>query len=1105
MATKINIEDVIEANNHNSAMAFTAAWAKMFKKYGLNETEELTDDPGNSFNVFMHLTAQGAAKMMYESAARINETNESTAILPKSLLNKLTSEELLGIFGTPASTTIAFCLKKDDIINYSVEDEDTAGLKKLIINKGMTAVFESHPPFTLPYDVIINVKELNDGTLNIFATYDMPDHNNDGMRSIYGINNQYISSREMRYEGELYVVFFLKVFQMERKETEVYVSDPNTADTVISFENSLIGVEVFRTRQNKPGETLMRGVTDGTQLTQNTYNYSYDYKRNKQNYNISFSKMSDIAALSIGDKLRIVTYTTKGEEGNIKFPNMINNLNSLTINYNQDLAISYQNALLNIIILAFARDEASIGGSGQMGLEEIRAKIINKNYTRNILISGNEIINKAKEYGLDAWKYRHDVINLYYRASDKLTYNDMILSTGSNNFYFDLKRKPLLISGYNYYMIEPTDVFSYNSDIQRFEYSPKVFEEDPSKNLKSWKQYVLDYGGTSNVESVMQAQFPFHIRYENGTNPKITVYDMTVNKTEILSFKTYNEDFALDKIDVPFLKILRNPFKGSLDGTFEKDLANTYFITFVLHTGTNTLEKLYAQCHDPDDKINYVNSLNETDYLKQYVSFNLKMIGKRTGNIYIVDPTRIKIINTDTMLEDGYVAYQATITTNNFVNDESQIQLKGIRNTALTSKDYTVDYSVDTEIKFELTGKFEGYNDCISYETDYVKIVEDMSESFGLEFDIETRIPGYETYEQDVGETYKTTEYVVNKDYDPESNNMSDPNYYENVVEIGADGLPIFIPVKGSSSVVPKFKILHKAGDFIYDYTKLTDEEIENGPDDIQEYYTFNSKYDMYELVEGIDDFESGVDYYTAKARIKHKKGDTKWFKKVIKNGVYVPGELSDLSEKEAFTDPTLMRKALTTEYVGIVKNVPWINRLYFSTEEMFNIIRDKYLAITDNIAKIKSVMFDGGKIYGGLKNTSGKSSKYRAYLLSSNTTEFITNIALKIEFRVKFKTNESIEFKRSQIISTTANYIETLGDNNFSTDRLFEAIKVVVPDIEYINIVRINDYKNGEVQTILNDTSVSTEVLTVSQKVTFADDGSTVFEPDITVNVVGE
>jgi len=1104
MATKIDIEDVIEANNHNSAMAFTAAWANMFKKYGLNEAEELSDDPGNSFNVFLHLTTQGAAKMMYEQAARINETNESTAILPKSLLNKLTSEELLGIFGTPASTTIAFCLKKDDIIKYSVYDEDTPGLRKLIINKGMTAVFESHPAFTLPYDVVINIKQINDGNLNIFAIYDMPMSSNDGMRSVYGINNQYISSREMRYEGEVYVVFFLKMFQMERKETEVYVSDPNTADMSISFSNSLIGVEVFRIKQNKPGETLMRGLTDGSSLSQNTYNYSYDYKRNKQNYNITFSKMGDNSSLSIGDKLRIVTYTTNGEEGNIKFPNMINNLNALSINYNQDLSIASQNAMLNIIVLAFARDEASVGGSGQLSLEQIRAKVINKKYTRNILISGNEIINKCKEFGLDAWKYRHDVVNLYYRAADKLTYNSMILSTGSNNFYFDLAKKPLMIKGYNYYMIEPTDVFAYNADSQRFEYVPKFNTTDPSKNLSSWRQYITDYDATSNVESIMQAQFPFHIRYENSTTPKITIYDMTVNKTEILSFTSYNEDFALDKIDVPFIKILRNPFKGSVDGTFETNLSNTYFISFVLHTGTNTLEKLYAQCHDPDDKINYVNSLEESDYIKQYISFNLKMIGKESGNIYVVDPTRIKIVNTDTMLEDGYVAYQATITTNNFVNDQSQIQLRGIRNTSLTSKDYTVDYTVDTELKFELSGKFEGYNDCITYETDYIKLVEDVSESYGLEFDIETRIPGYETYEHDVGETYTTTEYVPNKNYDPEITEISDPNYYEYEVEIDTDGKPLFISVSGGN-VVPKFKILHKVGDFVMDYRKLTDEELENGVDDNVTYYTYDSDIDVYKKAEFLDSFESGVDYYISKARIKHHKGDTKWFAKVMKNGVYVPGELSDLPEKEAFSNPTLMRKALSTEYVGIIKNVPWINRLYFSTEEMFNTIRELYNNISDNISKIRSVMFDGGKIYGGLKNTSGKSTKYSAYLLSSNTTEFISNIALKLEFRVKFKTNESIEYKRSQIISTTANYIETLGDNNLSADGLFEAIKEVVPDIEYINIVRINDYKNGEVQTIMNDTSVSTEVLTVSQKVTTTADGTIVFEPDITVSVVGE
>ena len=158
MSTLIDINEIKDANSHNSAMALTSAWAKTFKNYALNEEEELTDDPANSFNIFMHLTAQGAAKMMYEQAARINETNESTAILPKSLISKLSASDLFGVFGNPASTTIAFCVKKSDIIEQSILYDEASGLRRLVVNKGMTITYESHPTFTLPYNIIINVK-----------------------------------------------------------------------------------------------------------------------------------------------------------------------------------------------------------------------------------------------------------------------------------------------------------------------------------------------------------------------------------------------------------------------------------------------------------------------------------------------------------------------------------------------------------------------------------------------------------------------------------------------------------------------------------------------------------------------------------------------------------------------------------------------------------------------------------------------------------------------------------------------------------------------------------------------------------------------------------
>ena len=265
MDKKINITDIIDANAHNSTMALVAKWSNLFKKYALNETEELSDSPGNSFNVFTHLTAHGAAKMMFEQAMRINEATESTAILPKTLLNKLTMEEMQGVFGTPASTTIAFCIKKDDIIKHAILEDQTSTVRtyKLIINKNMQIVFESHPVFTLPYDVEIVLKESNTiavdpnstntqlsvSPYNIFANY-IIDYSLDSMRPVYNIHKHYISTRELVIDNEIYVTLFLKAFQMVREEREFYVSDPNTVDQKITFNDSLIGVEVFRTKVN---------------------------------------------------------------------------------------------------------------------------------------------------------------------------------------------------------------------------------------------------------------------------------------------------------------------------------------------------------------------------------------------------------------------------------------------------------------------------------------------------------------------------------------------------------------------------------------------------------------------------------------------------------------------------------------------------------------------------------------------------------------------------------------------------------------------------------------------------------------------------------------
>ena len=1249
MDKKINITDIIDANAHNSTMALVAKWSNLFKKYALNETEELSDSPGNSFNVFTHLTAHGAAKMMFEQAMRINEATESTAILPKTLLNKLTMEEMQGVFGTPASTTIAFCIKKDDIIKHAILEDQTSTMRtyKLIINKNMQIVFESHPVFTLPYDVEIVLKESNTiavdpnstntqlsvSPYNIFANY-IIDYSLDSMRPVYNILKHYISTRELVIDNEIYVTLFLKAFQMVREEREFYVSDPNTVDQKITFNDSLIGVEVFRTKVNTKEEILMDGYIEGSTPRKDSYLYSYDYKRNKQNINIIFNKAYETdrnigrdKTLQTGDKIRIVTYTTSGELGNIEFPKMLQNLDHLLINYNQDLRNIYQNAMLNMVTLAFARDERSSGGRNQMSFEEIRQTIIDKKYSRNILITNNEIVAKGRTMGLDVEKIRHDIVAVYYRATDIIRFKNMTLSTGTNTLTFDLEEKEKLIGKYNYYLIEPTDVFKYDTNKNRFVYvpHPQVFLE-----------YTNTYNNAVDVDSINQVCFPFYIRYDNVKHPKLHIYDMYMKNMELLFCTDYNENVSLDKLDISYLKIDRNPFRGNINGMFKQDEANTYYISFIVYTGTNTLNKIYDQARNNEPTLNYVNSSIKEIYDKQFLLFDIELEG-RDEVVFQLETTRLKIINIDTMLNDGYIAYQATFTTDNYIN-QSMFYLTGIRNKNKipTEYSYSVPEGISTEFKFRIRGRFnykDGYGvknttECVVYETDYIQFVRYYNDAFGIEFDIETSLKTYDKYPTRIYDRWETTVYKKNPNYDPDITDQENVNYYPFLIEKNGSQ-PIFNKkmIGEEAFYSPQFVVLHNKGDYRFTYTPyegIYDEKSTR----LKEFYKLlngdtetDPTYHEYELVPDIlNNRVPGVIYYTASC-VLHEEGenvvvdenelygDTMMYYigtpsasgieyvgynnlesfnntyNVVDNATLTTGfekykiyyiqaspilymrlntydyesdtVLMDVDPSETYYTRTteyykkvgdkyilLTREELeagpmkyenvsntpatfslqntqnvlvpeNTKYTGVIKNVPWINRIYMSSENNFSIIRDQYMNLINSVKMIKEQLFDGGIIYASLKRTAGKSlqvgatgtvggvSKYSAQLMSTGVLESLNNIAIKIHYVVKFKENTSLEYKRQQIIDITVKYIDELGDDNLSFDGLFEFIKANIPDVDYINIKKLNKYDFGEVQTIINNSEYKNEILTVSQKVITDSDGELTFVPDITVDIL--
>ena len=743
-------------------------------------------------------------------------------------------------------------------------------------------------------------------------------------------------------------------------------------------------------------------------------------------------------------------------------------------------------------------------------------------YSRKILITTNEIINKGSELGLTIKQIEHDFISMYYQSNDILTYKDMVLSSGTNSFYFKISDKNRIHDRYPYYMIEPTDVFKMDESSKRLNYIKPFNSVDPDNVVELYNEYVEKYNNASVKESVLEASFPFYIRYENSKNPKIQIFDMHIDQTELLGIKEYNESVALDKLDISFLKIIRNPFRGSTNGSFDKNIANQYVVQFVVYTGKNTINKLIQQANAPDYRERYVNAVDKDLYFKQYVTFELHMIGVNSPDTkYTIKPTNLQILNLDSMETDGYIVYQTYFNTNNFINESKQIDLSEVAPLGSPIEDSSYNkVSVDTTIKFELIGKFNDSRNnpdnlaCIKYETENIELVKYLTDNFNINFDIEVAPPVYQTYETPVFKTYTGSKRLKNIGYDPTNTDIYDPNHYEFQVET-VDGRVILNVLDSSDFSVPIYLYAHSEGDTVFKYTPIAYEEYLNGPDDDKEYFIEygidedeetvykkisleDSEFDgaRFENIDG-EWINTGIKYFTAKAIIKHNVNDFIYYY-TDENGVEHIAD--DVNTND---DVNYYMKPMPDTYIGICKNVPWINRLYMAGESMYKKIVSMYYDIIDRTSEIRKILFDGGKIFIGLFNTSGKSTKFMASKLSNNSYENLNNLALSISYRVKYNTNDNIEYNNEQIKNATMNYIKNIGNSNFTVDKLFENIKSNVPDIEYINIININNYKNGEVQTILNDSTVVDEILTVSQKLTTDENGDIDFIPDINIDVV--
>nr|MCR5607604.1 hypothetical protein [Lachnospiraceae bacterium] len=125
MASNINI-------NKNSIASTITGFIQDLDEYVLQSDERINDTPTSFISLLTSTLAKIGAYSYYNNLMSKRECQPSTAILHKSLMRHLKSDQINEIYGTPSNFSIMLAYPEQDIINLAVADGDKY---RLTLNK----------------------------------------------------------------------------------------------------------------------------------------------------------------------------------------------------------------------------------------------------------------------------------------------------------------------------------------------------------------------------------------------------------------------------------------------------------------------------------------------------------------------------------------------------------------------------------------------------------------------------------------------------------------------------------------------------------------------------------------------------------------------------------------------------------------------------------------------------------------------------------------------------------------------------------------------------------------------------------------------------------
>ena len=742
--------------NKSSISATINSFATDLEKWVLNPEEKLNEEPSSFISLVSSTLGKTSAYSFFNMMMSKRELNPSTAVLTKSLLRQLRSDDLNGIYGTPSSIPIVISYPQDILIKKAIST-GVNNQSKLTLNKNTLFNIGSYPLFTLDYNIDIIITKYHSANseprYSIYAKYNTDDPE---AGDVISVNNPYIYTRnDIIYNNQKHFTMYIDAKQYTRSVVLKEMSGEAKSFSV-AFSGSLMGFVVLYKSQSATEFSKIPVYLEGDQAIDGV-SYTVTNNSGASTIRLKFSKLPKAFNPTNG-VIKVITYTTEGRGGNFtiaKFDE--SNKNEFGMMTGQDLGDVYQEALNSVIpTTSIAGNEAS-GGKNAMSLDEIRALVIASK--QGEVVTPATLDSASRKNGFTAVKKQHDLLSFSYLLSSylKSSADGSIIPTKMIDGYFEFSDLAIDKES-NSRIITPSDAFDFNKDESRYDLIQY-------KNLSSYKEYYNTY--INNYDKI-QYSFPYFIRIKNNDTVDIKIYNESINSIKNTQF-TYIADSILDKTSISSVLISRNPVSSSLiedaDGKSGPS-KNFYLISF----GVNLSEVLY----------DHLKTLSESD--DPYVKFRIFLKNKSDNGVYARD---INLKDCIFKPIEKSITCLTYIETNNNILDDGKINIcnNSIKALPLSGNTqypfYYIDNTIDIEVcsifknvegehiknakKYEDyltdTEKLKGYYVGIVYSVEDVKLAEDITDYINIVGDLKLSQPKYEIAEEDIPDTYSENEY----------------------------------------------------------------------------------------------------------------------------------------------------------------------------------------------------------------------------------------------------------------------------------------------------------------------------------------------------------